>query len=112
MPDVLTFVRRLRGSLRSSASFVVNQRTAEIGVRMALGAPRATVVGMIVGHGLTPVVLGLGVGLVGALSMTRVGAALLFAVEPTDPLTYAAVMATLACLGPASIDPMLALRTD
>ena len=54
--------------------------------------------------------------------MTRVGAALLFAVEPTDPLTYAAVMATLACvgalacLGPASraatIDPMLALRTD
>jgi putative ABC transport system permease protein len=104
------------------ASFSVNQRTTEIGVRMALGAPRASVTGMIVCQGLTPVTAGLGLGLVAALLMTRVVAPLLFAVEPTDPLTYAAVVAlltmvaALACLAPArraaAIDPISALRMD
>jgi putative ABC transport system permease protein len=103
-------------------SFSVNQRTTEIGVRMALGAPRSSVVRMIVGQGLTPVTVGLACGLVGALMMTRVVARLLFAVEPTDPLTYTAVIAVLAavaalaCLVPArraaAIDPMRALRAD
>jgi predicted permease len=103
-------------------SFSVRQRTTEIGVRMALGAPRSSVVRMIVRQGLTPVVIGLGCGLGGALLMTRVVARLLFAVEPTDPITYAAVLAVLAtvaalaCLAPArraaAIDPMRALRAD
>jgi predicted permease len=103
-------------------SFSVNQRTTEIGVRMALGAPRASVVRMIVRQGLTPVTVGLACGLAGALAMTRVVARLLFAVEPTDPITYAAVLAVLAtvaalaCLAPArraaAIDPMRALRAD
>ena len=103
-------------------SFSVHQRTTEIGVRMALGAPRSSVVRMIVRQGLTPVSLGLACGLAGALAMTRIVARLLFAVEPTDPLTYAAVLATLAavaacaCLVPArraaAIDPMRALRAD
>jgi putative ABC transport system permease protein len=103
-------------------SFSVNQRTTEIGVRMALGAPRASVVRMIVRQGLTPVTLGLSVGVAGALVTTRVLTRLLFAVEPTDPPTYAAVAAVLAavaacaCLAPAqraaAIDPMRALRAD
>jgi predicted permease len=103
-------------------SFSVHQRTTEIGVRMALGAPRASVTRMIVRRGLTPVMIGLGLGLVSALLMTRVVARLLFAVEPTDPLTYAAVIvvlamvAALACLVPArraaAIDPIAALRAD
>ena len=86
------------------------------------GAPPTSVVGMIVGQGLKPVAIGLALGLAGALLMTRLGANLLFAIEPTDPPTYALVVATLAfvaalaCLGPASraaaIDPMCALRAD
>jgi ABC-type antimicrobial peptide transport system permease subunit len=77
---------------------------------------------MIVRQGLAPVLVGLAAGLIGALLMTRVVTRLLFAVEPTDPATYAAVVATLAivatlaCLSPArraaAIDPMRALRAD
>jgi putative ABC transport system permease protein len=103
-------------------SFSVNQRTTEIGVRMALGAPRASVVRMIVRQGMVPVTIGFAVGVGGALVMTRVLARLLFAVEPTDPPTYAAVVAVLAtvaacaCLAPAkraaAIDPMRALRAE
>jgi putative ABC transport system permease protein len=103
-------------------SFSVNQRTTEIGVRMALGASRPSVVRMIVRQGLTPVTAGLACGLASALLMTRVVARLLFAVEPTDPITYAGVIAmlaavaALACLAPArraaAIDPMRALRAD
>ena len=103
-------------------AFSVNQRTTEIGVRMALGAPRSSVVRMIVRQGLTPVTIGLGFGLAAALAMTRIVAGLLFAVEPTDPITYAAVVgvlattAAIACLVPArraaAVDPMRALRAD
>ena len=77
---------------------------------------------MIVRQGLTPVTIGLSCGLAAALMMTRVVARLLFSVEPTDPITYAAVVtvlaavAALACLAPArraaAIDPMRALRAD
>jgi predicted permease len=103
-------------------SFSVNQRTTEIGVRMALGASRSSVVRMIVRQGLSPVTVGLTLGVALALAMTRVVAQMLFAVEPTDPTTYAAVIAVLAavaaiaCLVPArraaAIDPMRALRAD
>jgi predicted permease len=103
-------------------SFSVNQRTMEIGVRIALGAPRASVVGMITRQGLTPVMLGLGCGLAAAFVMTPAVVHLLYGVQPTDPPTYAAVVATLAgvgwlaCLWPArraaAIDPVRALHTD
>jgi ABC-type antimicrobial peptide transport system permease subunit len=103
-------------------SFLVNQRTTEIGVRMALGASRSSVVRMILGQGLGPVAAGLVLGIGGALILTRVVTRLLFAVEPTDPPTYVAVaitlavVAALACLAPArraaTIDPMRALRAD
>jgi predicted permease len=103
-------------------SFSINQRTTEIGVRMALGAPRSSVVRMIVRQGLTPVTLGLASGLVLALAATQIVAQMLFGVEATDPMTYAAVIAVLAavaaiaCLVPArraaAIDPMQALRAD
>ena len=103
-------------------SFLVNQRTTEIGVRMALGAPRSSVVRMILGQGLGPVAAGLVLGIGGALMLTRVVTRLLFAVEPTDPPTYVAVaitlavVAALACLAPArraaTIDPMRALRSE
>jgi putative ABC transport system permease protein len=103
-------------------SFLVNQRTTEIAVRMALGAPRSSVVRMILGQGLGPVAAGLVLGIGGALMLTRVVTRLLFAVEPTDPPTYVAVaitlavVAALACLAPArraaAIDPMRALRAD
>ena len=100
----------------------VSQRTVEIGVRIALGAPPASVVRMVVRQGLAPVTLGFGVGIAGALVLTQVLARLLFAVEPTDPPTYAAVVAVLAlaaaaaCLAPArraaAIDPMCALSSE
>jgi predicted permease len=103
-------------------SFSVNQRTTEIGVRMALGAPRSAVVAMIVRQGLTPVLAGLVLGVGGAYALARLIARLLFEVQPTDPPTYALVLvllpviAGLACLAPArraaAIDPMDALRAN
>jgi putative ABC transport system permease protein len=103
-------------------SFSVNQRTMEIGVRMALGAPRSAVVGMIVRQGLTPVVAGLALGAASAALLTRLASTLLFGIEPTDPPTFAAVLGVLAivafvaCAAPArraaAIDPMHALRAD
>jgi ABC-type antimicrobial peptide transport system permease subunit len=103
-------------------AFSVNQRTLEIGVRMAMGAPQASLVRMIVRQALTPVAIGLGLGWLSSLLMTPVVARLLFAVEPTDPATYVAsvtvlaAVATVACLAPArraaAVDPMRALRAD
>ena len=100
----------------------VSRRTVEIGVRMALGASPASVVLMVVRQGLAPVTLGFGIGIAGALVLTQVLGRLLFAVEPTDPPTYAAVAAVLAlaaacaCLAPArraaAIDPMCALKAE
>ncbi|HZE89421.1 MAG TPA: FtsX-like permease family protein, partial [Verrucomicrobiae bacterium] len=103
-------------------SYSVSQRTQEIGVRMALGADRATVVRMVLRQGLMPVLIGLAAGMVGALALTKLIARLLFDVAPTDPVTFAAVVlslvaaAALACWQPArraaGIEPMLALRSD
>ena len=98
----------------------VNQRTQEFGIRMALGAQRANVLGMVLRQGLQLVLMGLAIGMAGALVLTRVLSSLLFGVQPTDALTYLAVstvlvaVAALACLVPArraaSVDPMVALR--
>jgi predicted permease len=101
-------------------AFSVNQRTQEFGVRMALGAPRGSVLGMVLRQGLRLVLAGLAIGMAGAIVLTRVMTTLLFGVEPTDALTFLAVtmvlvaVAAAACLVPArraaSVDPMVALR--
>jgi ABC-type antimicrobial peptide transport system permease subunit len=103
-------------------AYSVNQRTREIGLRMALGAPRGQVLRLIVREGMIVGVLGIGVGLVAALALSRVLASLVFDVPVRDPLTYVvvavalAVVALAACVIPARkasrVDPMVALRCD
>jgi putative ABC transport system permease protein len=103
-------------------AYSVNERTREIGLRMALGAPRGQVLRLIVREGMTVGVLGIGVGLAGALALSRVLASLVFDVPVRDPLTYIvvaialAVVALMACVIPARkasrVDPMVALRCE
>ena len=106
--------------LAGVVAFSVSQRTQEFGVRMALGADRRALFGLVVRQGLWLVVIGLSIGTAGALVMTRTMTALLFGVEPTDALTFLSValvlmaVAAAACLIPArraaAVDPMVALR--
>jgi putative ABC transport system permease protein len=103
-------------------AYSVNQRTREIGLRMALGSPRAQVLRLIVREGMTVGAMGIVAGLAGALALSRVLASLVFDVPVRDPLTYVAVAAALAlvalaaCVIPARkasrVDPMVALRCD
>src|SRR3954451_5164824 len=100
-------------------AYTVTQRTQEIGIRMALGAQRSDVLGLVVRQGMTLAAIGVVVGLAGAFSLTRVMASLLFHVRPDDPTTYLAisflliVVAFLACYLPArraaKLDPLIAL---
>lgn len=103
-------------------SYLVRQRTREIGVRMALGARGADIVRLVVGQGLTLAAFGIVIGLVGAFALSRLVESMLFGVAPSDPLTYVGisglliVVATVACYLPARrttrVDPMIALRHD
>jgi putative ABC transport system permease protein len=101
-------------------SYSVMQRTAEVGVRMALGATRGAVIGMVVRYGLILTSTGLAIGLCVALLLTRVLASFLYGVHPFDPITFIAVLAftmivaVMACIAPARraacVDPVSALR--
>ena len=88
----------------SVLAYAVMQRTAEIGIRMALGSPRGAVVSLIMRSGLRLVAFGLVVGLAAAAGVAKLIASLLFDVAPLDPLVYGGVavlfagVATLACL--------------
>jgi putative ABC transport system permease protein len=104
------------------ASHWVGRRTQEIGVRMALGAGRRQVVGLVLRQNARGILLGIAVGVAAALAMTRLLAAYLYAVRPTDPVTFAvvgvveALVALLATWLPArraaKVDPMVALRYE
>jgi predicted permease len=103
-------------------SYLVGQRTQEIGVRMALGAQRLDVLRMILGDGARMMLVGAFVGLVAALALTRLMASMLFEVRPTDPVTFVVVVVLLsgislfACYLPArraaKVEPMVALRYE
>jgi putative ABC transport system permease protein len=108
--------------LAGLVAFSVSQRAQEIGVRMALGAERSEVLGMVLREGMRLVLVGLAAGVVGAVALTRVMAGLLYGVPATDPLTFAGValvlvaVAAVACLVPArraaTVDPIVALRSS
>jgi predicted permease len=103
-------------------SYSVGQRTQEIGIRIALGARRENVFGMILAHGLRLTGLGIGLGFLAALGVGRMMTGFLYGVGATDPLTFAAVSLFLAAVAlvasifpayrAASIDPMQALRAE
>jgi putative ABC transport system permease protein len=101
-------------------AYTVSQRTQEIGVRMAMGAQRGQVLGMIVGGGMRLTLVGVAIGIAGALALARFVESMLFEVTPFDPASYVATagllmaVAALACYIPARramrVDPIVALR--
>jgi hypothetical protein len=103
-------------------SYVVTRRTSEIGVRMALGAPGASVLRSVVTQGMVLTGVGIALGLVGAWGMSRVLSSLLYGVSATDPLTYLGTAGGLAGVAflaswiparrAAAIDPVEALRSE
>jgi putative ABC transport system permease protein len=103
-------------------SYSVVQRTQEIGVRVALGAQTMDVLRLIVSHGMLLAGIGVGIGILGALGITRLLTSLLFGVTATDPLTFVAIPLLVAAIAfvasvvparrAARVDPVVALRND
>ena len=128
MTSILTGLFALVAALLASVGIFsliaisVAQRTREIGIRVALGADRGTVMRMVIGEGLTLAAAGIGCGLAGSVFLTRALESLLYEVSPTDPTVLAAtcvgvlLVAAVASLVPAlralRVDPMIALRAE
>ena len=103
-------------------SYMVTERRREIGIRMALGAERAAVLGQVLKQGLVLAGVGVAAGLVAAFGLTRLVTSLLFGVQPTDPMTMGVVVVTIAVVAAAAsllpawrasrVDPMVALRDE
>ena len=103
-------------------AYSVARRTHEIGIRLAIGARRGQIAGMVVGQGMRFVLTGIAIGSAAALGLTRLMAGMFYGVKPHDPQIFAAVAAILtgtaliACWGPALkaafVDPIIALRHD
>src|SRR5262249_8021131 len=103
-------------------SYAVTQRTREIGIRIALGAQRSAVIKLVVGQGLALAGFGLALGLVAAVTGTRLLTSMLFQVQPNDPVVYLAVVVLLGTVAlvasyvPAwrasQIDPLSAIRQE
>jgi putative ABC transport system permease protein len=103
-------------------AYGVNQRTREIGIRLALGAQRHNALALIIGQGMRPVFVGMLIGMAGAFGLTRLLANQLYEITPTDPATFGIVtlglsfVSLVACYLPArraaKIDPMAALRAE
>lgn len=103
-------------------SFIVTQRTHEIGIRMALGAKVSDILRLVLGHGLGLAGIGIAIGSIAAIGLTRLMQTLLFGVSPTDPVTFVAGVLTLATVAllasyiparrAARVDPVQSLRTE
>jgi ABC-type antimicrobial peptide transport system permease subunit len=103
-------------------SYLVTQRTREIGVRIAFGAHSSDVLRLIMGRGAILAFIGIGLGLIAAVALTRVSASMLYGVTATDPLAYfagALLLATVALVASyvparraAAVDPVVALRNE
>jgi predicted permease len=103
-------------------SYLVGQRTQELGIRIALGAQRTNVLLLVLAQGLKMAVAGVALGLIAAFALTRLMAKMLFGISPTDPATFAVVsillviVAFVACFIPAQratrVDPLVALRNE